>query len=156
MKRYINTALLYAVLAMAGGVFYREFTKLNGYTDPTALSVVHTHYFLLGMVFFLLLLLLEKNFSFTGARTGRILAVYHAGLNLTAALLAVRGVTQVLGRRSPRVRMRPSPVWPGSGISCSASAWSCCFCRSGAAQRPYINDQSRHPVNCGNPAKQTG
>ena len=49
------------------------------------------------MVFFLLLLLLEKNFSFTGARTGRILAVYHAGLNLTAALLAVRGVTQVLG-----------------------------------------------------------
>ena len=97
MKRYINTALLYAVLAMAGGVFYREFTKLNGYTDPTALSVVHTHYFLLGMVFFLLLLLLEKNFSFTGARTGRILAVYHAGLNLTAALLAVRGVTQVLG-----------------------------------------------------------
>ena len=60
MKRYINTALLYAVLAMAGGVFYREFTKLNGYTDPTALSVVHTHYFLLGMVFFLLLLLLEK------------------------------------------------------------------------------------------------
>ena len=97
MKRYINTALLYAVLAMAGGVLYREFTKLNGYTDPTALSVVHTHYFLLGMVFFLLLLLLEKNFSFTGARTGRILAVYHAGLNLTAALLAVRGVTQVLG-----------------------------------------------------------
>lgn len=62
MKRYINTALLYAVLAMAGGVFYREFTKLNGYTDPTALSVVHTHYFLLGMVFFLLLLLLEKTF----------------------------------------------------------------------------------------------
>lgn len=97
MKRYINTALLYAVLAMAGGVFYREFTKLNGYTDPTTLSVVHTHYFLLGMVFFLLLLLLEKNFSFTGARTGRILAVYHAGLNLTAVLLAVRGVTQVLG-----------------------------------------------------------
>ena len=40
---------------------------------------------------------MEKNFSFTGARTGRILAVYHAGLNLTAALLAVRGVTQVLG-----------------------------------------------------------
>ena len=61
MKRYINTALLYAVLAMAGGVFYREFTKLNGYTDPTALSVVHTHYFLLGMVFFLLLLLWKKS-----------------------------------------------------------------------------------------------
>ena len=63
MKRYMNTALLYAVLAMAGGVFYREFTKFNGFDERTTLSVVHTHYFLLGMVFFLLLLLLEKNFS---------------------------------------------------------------------------------------------
>lgn len=96
MKRYINTALLYAVLAMAGGVFYREFTKFSGFAGKTTLSVVHTHYFLLGMIFFLLLLLLEKNFSFTGKKTGRILAVYHAGLNLTAMMLLVRGIIQVL------------------------------------------------------------
>ena len=96
MKRYINWALLYAVLAMAGGVFYREFTKFNGFTGKTTLSVVHTHYFLLGMVFFLALLLLEKSFSFTGAKTGRVLAVYHVGLNLAAAMLVVRGVVQVL------------------------------------------------------------
>lgn len=97
MKRYMNTALLYAVLAMIGGVFYREFTKFNGYTAKTTLFVVHTHYFLLGMVFFLLLLVLEKNFSFTGTKTGRVLAVYHAGLNLTAVMFVVRGITQVLG-----------------------------------------------------------
>lgn len=97
MKRYINSALVYAILAMAGGVFYREFTKFSGYTAKTTLSVVHTHYFLLGMVFFLLLLLLEKSFSFTVAKTGRVLAVYHVGLNLTAVMLVVRGVTQVLG-----------------------------------------------------------
>lgn len=96
MKRYINSALLYAVLAMAGGVFYREFTKFSGFTGKTTLSVVHTHYFLLGMVFFLVLLLLEKSFSFTGAKTGRVLVVYHAGLNLAAAMLVVRGVAQVL------------------------------------------------------------
>ncbi len=96
MKRYMNTAFLYAVLAMAGGVFYREFTKFNGFSGRTALGVVHTHYFLLGMVFFLLLLLLEKNFSFTNAKTGRILAVYHVGLNLTTVMLVVRGVAQVL------------------------------------------------------------
>lgn len=96
MKRYMNTALLYAVFAMAGGVFYREFTKFNGFTGKTTLSVVHTHYFLLGMVFFLLLLLLEKNFSFTGAKTGRILVVYHIGLNLTAVMFVVRGVMQVM------------------------------------------------------------
>lgn len=96
MKRYINMALLYAVFAMAGGVFYREFTKFNNFTAKTTLGVVHTHYFLLGMVFFLLLLLLEKSFSFTGSKTGRILAVYHIGLNLTAVMLFVRGVLQVL------------------------------------------------------------
>lgn len=97
MKRYINIALLYAVLAMIGGVFYREFTKFNGFTAKTTLGVVHTHYFLLGMFFFLILLLLEKNFSFTGAKTGRVLAVYHIGLNLTGVMFVVRGVTQVLG-----------------------------------------------------------
>lgn len=97
MKRYMNTALLYAVLAMAGGVFYREFTKFNGFAGKTSLGVVHTHYFLLGMVFFLLLLVLEKNFSFTAASTARVLAVYHVGLNLTAVMFVVRGVTQVLG-----------------------------------------------------------
>lgn len=97
MKRYANTALLYAILAMVGGVFYREFTKFNGFTAKTTLSVVHTHYFLMGMVFFLLLLMLEKNFSFTGAKTGRVLALYHVGLNLTAVMLVVRGVFQVLG-----------------------------------------------------------
>lgn len=82
---------------MVGGVFYREFTKFNGFTAKTTLSVVHTHYFLLGMVFFLLLLVLEKNFSFTGPKTGRVLVLYHVGLNLTAVMLVVRGVFQVLG-----------------------------------------------------------
>ena len=97
MKRYMNSALLYAILAMAGGVFYREFTKFNGFTARTTLSVVHTHYFLLGLVFFLLLVGMEKNLSFTEAKTGRVLMIYHIGLNLTAVMLAVRGVTQVLG-----------------------------------------------------------
>ncbi len=97
MKRYMNMALLYAVLAMLGGVFYREFTKFNGFTAKTTLGVVHTHYFLLGMMFFLLLLLLEKSFSFTGHKTGSILVVYQIGLNLTAVMFVVRGVPQVLG-----------------------------------------------------------
>lgn len=97
MKRYMNTAILYAILAMVGGVFYREFTKFNGFTGKTALSVVHTHYFMLGMVFFLLLLLLEKSFSFSSRKSGRVLIFYHVGLNLTAVMFVVRGVAQVLG-----------------------------------------------------------
>ena len=97
MKRYMNWALLYAILAMVGGVFYREFTKFNGFTAKTTLGVVHTHYFLLGMVFFLILLLLEQSFSFTVVKTRRILVAYHIGLNLTAVMFMIRGVAQVLG-----------------------------------------------------------
>ncbi len=70
MKRYLNAALTYAVLALAGGVFYREFTKFNGFDGRTALGVVHTHYFMLGMVFFLLLLVLEKTFPSPAQRPG--------------------------------------------------------------------------------------
>lgn len=97
MKRYANASLIYALIAMAGGVFYREFTKLNGFTGKTTLAVVHTHYFLLGMVCFLLLLLLEKAFAFSGEKTGRTVALYHVGLNITGAALLTRGVVQVLG-----------------------------------------------------------
>ena len=96
MKHYLNTSLFYAILAMVGGVFYREFTKFNNFIGKTTLSVVHTHYFLLGMLFFLVLLLLEKNFSFNKSNTKRVLTFYHIGLNLTVIMMIVRGVTQVL------------------------------------------------------------
>lgn len=96
MKRFATPALLYAVLALAGGVFYREFTKFQDFSGQTTLSVLHTHYFLLGMVVFLLLLLLEKSFSFATPKTGRVLVVYHLGLNLTTLMLLMRGIVQVL------------------------------------------------------------
>ena len=57
MKKYVNVSLVYAVAAMAGGVFYREFTKFNQFTGVTALGKVHTHLFLLGMLVFLLVAL---------------------------------------------------------------------------------------------------
>ena len=57
MKKYLNISLAYAIAAMAGGVFYREFTKLNRFDSVTALGKVHTHLFLLGMMMFLLVAL---------------------------------------------------------------------------------------------------
>ena len=39
MKKYLNIALAYAIAAMAGGVFYREFTKYSGFTVPDAFLV---------------------------------------------------------------------------------------------------------------------
>lgn len=95
MKRYTNPTLIYAIMAMIFGVFYREFTKFADFTGETVLSVMHTHYFVLGMIFFLLLLLLEKSFGFSTAKTGNILACYHVGLNITGGAFLMRGVLQV-------------------------------------------------------------
>ena len=50
MKKYLNISLGYAIAAMLGGVFYREFTKWNEFTGVTTLGKVHTHLFLLGMI----------------------------------------------------------------------------------------------------------
>ena len=49
------------------------------------------------MLFFLLLLLLEKSFAFTTAKTGKAILTYQVGLNITAVMMVVRGVAQVLG-----------------------------------------------------------
>lgn len=92
----MHPSIVYGVLALVGGVFYREFTKLNGFTGFTTLSVVHTHYLMLGMVFFLMLVLLENNFHFIDNKVRKYLLFYHIGLNLTAVMLVIRGVVQVL------------------------------------------------------------
>ena len=96
-KQYINMALVYAIIAMIFGVFYREFTKFSHYTGQTNLSVMHTHYFLLGMFFFLALLLAEKVFSFSDQKTGKLLITYQIGLNITGLGFLLRGLTQVWG-----------------------------------------------------------
>lgn len=98
MKKYLNISFIYAIVAMICGVFYREFTKYSEFTGKTNLSVMHTHYFMLGMFFFLILLLLEKNFSFSEQKnTGKIIVAYNIGLNITGAAFFVRGLTQVWG-----------------------------------------------------------
>ncbi len=96
VKRYINLTISYGVIAMILGVFYREFTKFSHFGGQTSLSLLHTHYFLLGMFFFLVLMLAEKAFSFSSRNTGKILTAYQIGLNITGLGFLLRGLTQVL------------------------------------------------------------
>ena len=97
-KHFACAAFTYAILAMIFGVFYREFTKFTGFTGQTTLSVMHTHYFLLGMVFCLLMLAMEKLFSFLPhGKSGKLLLLYHVGLNVTCLGLFLRGLAQVQG-----------------------------------------------------------
>lgn len=97
MKKYLNYSFAYAIAAMAGGVFFREFTKWNGFTGVTTLGKVHTHLFLLGMIVFMLvalflrLLKLEEQKQFK-----RFMCIYNAGVPLTAIMMLIRGILQVL------------------------------------------------------------
>lgn len=97
MKKYLNLSMVYAVAAMVGGVFYREFTKLHSFVGVTALGKVHTHLFLLGTMVFLLVALFAAQGDLMKQKTFRVfLRVYNVGVPLTAVMMLVRGVTQVL------------------------------------------------------------
>ena len=90
MKKLLNTAFIYALAAMAGGVFYREFTKFNGFSGRTALGLVHTHLFLLGTMFFLLAALFSKELDWARGRNFRLFyGLYNTGLCVTAQVLAL-------------------------------------------------------------------
>ncbi len=98
VKRYANLAFLYAILAMVFGVFYREFTKMIGFTGPkTNLSVMHAHYLMLGMFFFLVILILEKLYAPSEQKLNKPFFIcYNIGINITAIGFFARGLTQVL------------------------------------------------------------
>lgn len=98
MKKCLNYALVYAILAMCGGVFYREFTKYNNFTGNTTLGKVHAHFFMLGMFVYMIIALFMRNNDFSGEKLFKTFrAVYNTGVPLTGIMLVVRGVTEVLG-----------------------------------------------------------
>ena len=91
MKKYIKISFLYAVLAMASGVFYREFTKFNDFTAKTALSVTHLHLFVLGTIALLIIGLLAERSNLEAVKTFRpAMIVYHIGLPFMVAMFWIR------------------------------------------------------------------
>lgn len=97
MKKMIHTSLVYFVLAMIGGVFYREFTKFSAFTGITALKVLHTHLLVLGMFLFLILALmckvteLEKEKLFQ-----KFFLLYNIALPFMVIMMLIRGILQVI------------------------------------------------------------
>lgn len=98
MKKYFNFATFYMIIGLIMGVFYREFTKINNFEGKTVLGVVHTHALTLGFIFFIIVLLLEKNFSLSKIKNFNIWSIfYNISLIYVLITLIVRGVMQVLG-----------------------------------------------------------
>lgn len=98
MKKMIKIAFAYAIAAMVGGVFYREFTKFNGFSGRTTLGFVHTHLFLLGMFMFLIVALFVSKHKVNENKKFKVFMItYNIGVPLTGIMLFVRGIVQVLG-----------------------------------------------------------
>lgn len=99
MKKIFNLSMFYLIFGLCLGVFYREFTKFNNFTGKTFLSLLHTHLLVLGFIFFLIILLLDKNFNITSAKNfNKWLITYNVGLLYLVAMFLVRGILQVFGQ----------------------------------------------------------
>jgi len=97
MKKLYYSAVTYMALALISGVFFREFTKLNGVYETTALGKVHGHLFSLGFLLFLVALLFEKTCQITKDEMFQFFFIaYHIGLGVSTAAMTTRGILSVL------------------------------------------------------------
>ena len=98
MQKLFKISTLYLLLGLALGVFYREFTKLNHFTGISVLSITHTHALVLGFIFFIIVLLLERNFFISKIKNFKAwLVTYNIGLIYLLSTLVYRGILQVKG-----------------------------------------------------------
>ena len=58
MRKLARTSMTYMIAGLLAGVFYREFGRFNDFTGKSQLNTLHTHILVLGMFFFLIVLLL--------------------------------------------------------------------------------------------------
>lgn len=97
MKKLFNLSFFYLILGLALGVFFREFTKFNDFTSVTTLSAAHTHTLVLGFIFFLVIVILEKVFTISNIKHFNIwLIIYNIGLLSLISTLVARGILEVL------------------------------------------------------------
>ncbi|MFD0360099.1 DUF2871 domain-containing protein [Nocardia sp. GCM10030253] len=104
MKKIYNAAHIYMIVGLVSGLYYREITKLNDFTGDSQLGLVHTHLLALGMLFFLIVLALEKMFTLTAGKLfNPFFWTYNAGLALTVTVMTVRGTRTVLGHETSEI-----------------------------------------------------
>lgn len=101
MKRLYYSALTYTMAGLAAGLYYRDLTEFKEFEGSTQLSVVHTHLLVLGTLFFLVIMVLEKVFAISETRSFKwFYWTYHSGVALTVGMLLVHGTLTVFGKES--------------------------------------------------------
>lgn len=89
-ENLIKLSIVYALLGLMGGVFYREFSKAFNYLTATSLNFVHLHLLVLGFIFYLVLFAIFKNEDVSKLK--RPLLIYNIGLGWTVTSFMVRGI----------------------------------------------------------------
>lgn len=98
---FFRAAAAWTGLGLLAGLYYREFTRSQGHSGGTQLAVTHTHLLVLGTLFGLLFLLLERQFQLSQSKlfTG-FFWTWIAGTAITVGAQMVKGTLQVLGNAS--------------------------------------------------------
>jgi len=98
MKKYLNRALIFAIYGLCCGVYFREFTKFNGYTARTMLGMAHPHVLMLGACGFLLVAIFVKVLNLEEDKKMKIAnVVYISGIVVASVVMLVRGTMEVSG-----------------------------------------------------------
>ncbi|WBW97855.1 DUF2871 family protein [Oceanirhabdus sp. W0125-5] len=99
IKKFYYLSVFYLILGLSSGVFFREFTKFKGFTGKTVLNTLHSHVLILGFVFFIIVMILEKLFlTSTHKYNKTFLVTYNLGLILLIISMLIRGVSEVIGK----------------------------------------------------------
>lgn len=96
-KKYVNLSFIYAIIGLVAGAFYREFTKYIGNTARTRMALAHPHFLVLGAFMFLIIALFSMNLKLENEKTFKTFFLsYNIGVVITAAMLFLRGLTEVM------------------------------------------------------------
>ena len=102
MRRILYAFLIYTILGLLSGFYYRELTLAYDFTGETQLVVVHTHTLILGMFMHLIMLPLNKVFKLSSYYLFNwFFIVYNLGVLSTVGMMFTKGTFQVIGKTVP-------------------------------------------------------
>lgn len=95
-KKYFKTSFIYLIFGLFIGAFYREYTRMIGFTGLTSLRVAHTHTLVLGFIIFLILSTFAKSFDLKeDKKEKRFFNTYNFSLILVIGTIIARGFYQI-------------------------------------------------------------
>lgn len=114
-KKYFKTSFIYLIFGLFLGAFYREYTRIIGFTGLTSLRVAHTHTLVLGFILFLILSIFAKSFDLKEDRKEkRFFNTYNFSLILVIGTIIARGFFQIYDLNSASLSAAISGI---AGIS---------------------------------------